>query len=490
MLTIDDTLLVRQGTYIESLIAPNFPFVMRGEFEPDSGMNVRPTINATTTGAPDSVPVLFLPVGSQVFLENLHFKNTNRTGVVSVGLGIHVTECVVESTFIGFKYSLFDAGTQVTIQCCEFQRNFSQCIVIRRGNRLLLTECVLSGAGSEQGRALVSASESVIDSCWFVGDEQAALLYLWDGTHVVHECRFGPVRSQTVWDGVVVEVRGRYVDVSNNTFIDCEYNSNVLEVRSSFPDSVSVCGNLFSHCRGMDSTLTPRGVAYIWTEGEAQRGALLRENTFVDCQANSNVDDIQFVPPAPALLIENTFTRDASNGLPSIHAGNPDTEPTPLTLISNHWTDCGYAVALSAAADARNNYWGDNSGPYHETTNPFGQGDTITGDVPFIPWLEDSSEDAGDRVPAMAQDFRLTSYPNPFNATVTIEFALSREQIVSLDIFDLLGRRVESLLHDRLSAGPQSLTWNAQAQPSGFYFARLSGSALSSSITSKLLLIK
>ncbi|MBK6765120.1 MAG: right-handed parallel beta-helix repeat-containing protein [bacterium] len=490
LLAPDDTLYVRLGVYSEALVAPGLPFVMLGELEIDSGTSLRPILDATFAGTPDSVPAFALPVGSLVDIENFHFKNTNRTGIFCMGSAIRLAECVVESTYIGIKYNLLDAGTHVTIQRCDFRRNFEHCVFVGRGNRLLMSDCDLSGAGSDNGRALVSASESIIDSCSFVGDEQAALLYLWDGAQIVRECRFGPVRSQSIWDGVVAEVRGRYVDVSNNSFVDCEYNSIVLGVRSGFPDSVSVCDNLFSHCRGMANSLTPRGVVHIWAEGAAQRGALLQENTFVDCQANSNVDDIQFVPPAPALVFENSFTRDALNGLPSIHAGNPDSEPTPVVLISNRWSACGYAVALSAVADARNNYWGHSSGPYHETTNPFGQGDTITGDVPFIPWLEDSTENADDRDPAIAHEFRLTCYPNPFNATVTIEFALSHEQTISMVIFDRLGRQVESLLNQRVPAGAQRVTWNAQAHSSGLYFARLSGSARASSTTTKLLLLK
>ncbi len=38
--------------------------------------------------------------------------------------------------------------------------------------------------------------------------------------------------------------------------------------------------------------------------------------------------------------------------------------------------------------DARNNWWGDTSGPFHESGNPEGTGDNITDDVEFDPWLE------------------------------------------------------------------------------------------------------
>lgn len=488
LLSADDTLLVRQGTYIEALVAPGIPFVMLGEFEPDSGMNVRPTIDATTTGTPDSVPLLFLPEGSQAFLVSLLFRNTNRTGVVSMGAGIQITDCVFESTFIGFKFDLNDAGTQVAIQRCRFHRNFERCVVVRNGNRLLMTDCELSGAGSEYGRALVSAGESVISSCWFIGDVQPDLLSLGSGPHLVTNCTFSV--STAILSSIPVEVRGGALRFLNNEFLDCVFAFRLMDVQSGVGDSVEICDNRFIRCHGPDSAITAQGVLGVWAQGESERGPLICGNTFTECYSNGFVDDIALDPSSPYHLEGNSFERDSINGIPSILAGNPSWQPAPVTLWNNSWTNCGYAVALSAAADARNNYWGHSSGPYHETTNPFGQGDTITGDVPFIPWLEDSTDAIGFSDAQFPQDFQLTSYPNPFNATVTLEFTLTHEQTISLGIFDLLGRQVESLSNERVPAGTQRITWNAQAQSSGIYFARLSGSAPAHSTTSKLLLLK
>ncbi len=46
--------------------------------------------------------------------------------------------------------------------------------------------------------------------------------------------------------------------------------------------------------------------------------------------------------------------------------------------------------------DARNNWWGHESGPFHETENPQGQGDVVSNNVLFKPWLEEASEDSGE----------------------------------------------------------------------------------------------
>jgi len=64
------------------------------------------------------------------------------------------------------------------------------------------------------------------------------------------------------------------------------------------------------------------------------------------------------------------------------------------------------------------------------------------------------------------------NYPNPFNPSTTIEFALPRKAEVTLQIFDLLGRVVITLVEDQLGAGSYKLTFEAEELPSGIYFYR------------------
>jgi hypothetical protein len=57
-------------------------------------------------------------------------------------------------------------------------------------------------------------------------------------------------------------------------------------------------------------------------------------------------------------------------------------------IFQNFGETIRYVMDYHVILDARNNWWGDASGPYHPTLNPFGQGDTILSDsVLFIPWL-------------------------------------------------------------------------------------------------------
>ena len=67
----------------------------------------------------------------------------------------------------------------------------------------------------------------------------------------------------------------------------------------------------------------------------------------------------------------------------------------------------------------------------------------------------------------------LTAYPNPFNAAANISFSLPEASNVSLDIYDLLGRRTVNLLDTYLPAGNHSLLWHPEDLAAGVYIYRL-----------------
>lgn len=67
------------------------------------------------------------------------------------------------------------------------------------------------------------------------------------------------------------------------------------------------------------------------------------------------------------------------------------------------------------------------------------------------------------------------NYPNPFNPTTTVGYQLPEASDVKLEIFDVLGRSVVTLVNQRQNAGAYSVTLNASAYnlSSGMYFYKL-----------------
>lgn len=72
----------------------------------------------------------------------------------------------------------------------------------------------------------------------------------------------------------------------------------------------------------------------------------------------------------------------------------------------------------------------------------------------------------------LPQTFTLDVYPNPFNPTTTIRFSV--DGYVSLQIYDITGRLVETLIEDRMPIGDYEVRWDASEYSSGLYFIRLS----------------
>lgn len=62
------------------------------------------------------------------------------------------------------------------------------------------------------------------------------------------------------------------------------------------------------------------------------------------------------------------------------------------------------------------------------------------------------------------------SYPNPFNPSTTIKYSLPNSDIVSLKVFDILGREVAILLDEYKTAGTHTVEFNAGGLASGVYF--------------------
>ncbi len=80
------------------------------------------------------------------------------------------------------------------------------------------------------------------------------------------------------------------------------------------------------------------------------------------------------------------------------------------------------------------------------------------------------------------------NYPNPFNPSTTIVFNLPFSSFVTLTIYDMMGREIETLIKQELSSGKYTHHWNATNLSGGIYICELRAGGSTKAI--KLLMIK
>ena len=71
------------------------------------------------------------------------------------------------------------------------------------------------------------------------------------------------------------------------------------------------------------------------------------------------------------------------------------------------------------------------------------------------------------------KSFHLNNYPNPFNPSTTIEFVLPGSGFTELNVFDLSGEKVSTLVSKRLNQGKYVYKFNGKSLPSGVYFYQI-----------------
>jgi hypothetical protein len=79
-------------------------------------------------------------------------------------------------------------------------------------------------------------------------------------------------------------------------------------------------------------------------------------------------------------------------------------------------------------------------------------------------------------------------YPNPFNPITSITYGLPEVGNVTLNVYNIQGRQVQTLVDDFQTAGYHSINWNASYYPSGVYLIRMESGSFTQ--TQKVVLVK
>ncbi|RPH94268.1 T9SS C-terminal target domain-containing protein [candidate division KSB1 bacterium] len=167
-------------------------------------------------------------------------------------------------------------------------------------------------------------------------------------------------------------------------------------------------------------------------------------------------------------------------GLLVFRADTTGAEHLPEGVIG--WPSAGQDIAEAALGMAANGkltaVWGERL--------PGGENATIL-KMASVDWDTPLATDDRDFI-LHPSSLIFSAAPNPFNARTVVRFELPQTCKVSLDIFDITGRKVATLTHGILASGPHEVNVDGSAWAAGIYFLRLS--TPHHQRTSKLVLIK
>lgn len=142
-------------------------------------------------------------------------------------------------------------------------------------------------------------------------------------------------------------------------------------------------------------------------------------------------------------------------------------------------------AGMTAEEEGRISLWHYDGNEWINITQELNMVDNfVTGQTtslsPFVLGLLADPTYVGDELPGkLPQDFRLRqNYPNPFNPQTVIEYSVATRSQVLIEVFNVVGQRVRTLVDETVSAGTYRLTWdgndsNGNRVASGVYLYRI-----------------
>jgi hypothetical protein len=456
-----------------------------GDVPYDSGDYERPTIDPSSLPGSDALSCLILPGMSRPVIEDLRFRNGAemfpRPPSIPGGIWSHsehpvFRRCQFDSVYMGVVWDHVELPPcTVEMERCEFRDDTALCVSLGRG-RLLATDCFFSGSGF----ALVECTDSSqLNRCTLRNGISAQLLIhllVGYGRGIeVRDCVFGPYGP---FPYAMVEIRYSGARIEGNLFANSRCAS-ALYTAGSCDDSIGFVPFMIRNNHFVNN-----GPAAV--EGQCFGGivagcdsadvtvvaALIENNIFEDC--SSYVRPKAIALGNGGVIARNVLTRLAPADFGAVYVYDSDS----VTMGNNLIWETSYALrnwdANDEPLDARWNWWGDSTGPYHATENPNGQGDEVRGNVILDPWYPDTSfwDDVRRITAPLPERFSLEVFPNPFNSVVTLELIPSKIAVVRVELFDILGRRVQEIWSGPI-ASERTIRFNGSQLATGIYFVRV-----------------
>jgi hypothetical protein len=173
-------------------------------------------------------------------------------------------------------------------------------------------------------------------------------------------------------EGAIVVTTNLYTalpEIGKAWVLAAVYESQNINIEGINFDGTSVSGNPVAV-----------GIAYVDSTGR------ITGLTVENIAATSLGAGVAIIGDVGTSTVEITGATIANNDNAGIYVNGGSNLEAHLNEIAGN-AECGLLNDGGETVDAIGNWWGDASGPLHQT-NPFGRGNAVAGDVDFKPWLE------------------------------------------------------------------------------------------------------
>lgn len=476
-----DTVRVAPGTYNEFLQGPAHNISLVGWYSGDTLPEYRTTLDPIPAG--NDTPSVAVFSGDTVVVENFAFYNrpemrqpdwaTRTGGIQHTGERLILRDCRFDSVS-----RAVNAAQSIESTDCKFYGCLWQCLYASNTGLVRAERCTFDGSGPW---LVYCSSGSSIRECDFLCSATRTHFLQMSGHDIlVSGCRFGPCDAG--FSVLVAYTQGNCV-IENCVFESIGRASRLIEIAMQCPGPtgvpIRVSGNTFRSYHQIPPAVGTTAIGLICQNSASGYFGEIYDNIFIDGESS--------VHSNPGLSIRGSAYLDSNRF--------EDLRPTDAVAVELHqnFSDSVFArnnlflgpsiaAASDAFFDARENWWGDSTGPFHPSLNPNGIGTEVGNGVLFEPWLTmhpDSSDTTGSaaETPSILHpsSYVLSAFPNPFNATTTLTIEVPTPGRYDVQLYSVSGQLVNTLYAGHIDSRKR-LTIDAGEYASGTYFARLSSS--------------
>jgi parallel beta-helix repeat protein len=363
-----DTIEVAAGTYSTVTNGESFPITIDKSLTlKGAQFGVDPTVEGVRNDElRESVLDAFDVVGSAieisvsgVTIDGFTIKNVpvmNVAGDVRYGIKL-----IPQSG----NHSVYSSN--ITIQNNILTENNRGILLLDNEDSLVKQNLIIKCDGPPNGNALYSGGVGI------------SLSYVKPTTLVTENVLYQNVSYASYYGAIMVSYGGYDTQptITNNQIVNNTggaLGAIVLSGGSAIIRGNTITGNSYS---GIWSRI---GASSYWVSGEAP---LIIENNVISGNGGKG---IWYMHQLPVLrVVSNTIEDNAGEGI-RIEATS---QLADITIHRNNIVGNSLGVSTDMPTDATCNWWGDTSGPYHLDTNDGGEGNAVSDNVDFAPWLLD-----------------------------------------------------------------------------------------------------